>query len=69
MAYRAKSNVLPIYIKTNKHRVRLFRKVTVIIGEPIKYEDLGFEKGGMAEYDAAAKTIFTRICELGENHK
>ena len=64
MAYRAKSNVLPVYIKTEKHRVRLFRKVTVIIGKPIKYEELGFEKGSMAEYNEAAKTIFTRICEL-----
>ncbi len=65
MAYRAKSNVLPIYIKTNNHRVRLFRKVTVIIGKPIPYEQLGYEKGGMDEYNAAAKTIFTKICELG----
>ncbi len=67
MAYRAKSNVLPVYIKTEKHRVRMFRKVTVIIGKPISYEELGFEKGGMTEYNAAAKTIFTKICELGGN--
>lgn len=67
MAYRAKSNVLPVYIKTEKHRVRLFRKVTVTIGKPIMYEELGFEKGGMAEYNEAAKKIFERICELGGN--
>ncbi|MBQ9748038.1 MAG: 1-acyl-sn-glycerol-3-phosphate acyltransferase [Clostridia bacterium] len=69
MAYRAKSNVLPIYIKTKNHRVRLFRKVTVIIGKPIPYEELGFTKGGMAEYTAAATQIFTRICELGKEHE
>ena len=65
MAYRAKSNVLPVYIKSEKYRIRLFRKVTVIIGKPIPYEELGFEKGGMVEYDAAAKKIFTEICNLG----
>ncbi len=65
MAYRAKANVLPIYIESKKYRVRLFRKVTVTIGKPIAYEELGFEKGGMAEYNAAANTIFTKICELG----
>ena len=65
MAYRAKSNVLPVYIKTEQYRIRLFRKVTVIFGEPIRYEDFGFEKGGMAEYDATAKKIFTEICKLG----
>ncbi len=68
MAYRAKSNVLPIYIKTKNHRVRLFRKVTVIIGKPISFEEFGFEKGGMAEYNAAATKIFTRICEIGKEN-
>ncbi len=69
MAYRAKSNILPVYIKTKDHRVRLFRKVTVIIGKPISYEELGFEKGNMTEYNNAAKTIFTKICELGETYE
>ena len=34
------------------------------IGLVQKPLELGFEKGGMAEYNEAAKTIFTRICEL-----
>lgn len=66
MAYRAKSNVLPIYIQTKHRKVRLFRKVTVIVGKPILYDELGFTTGGMAEYDAATKLIFGRICELAE---
>ncbi len=65
MAYRAKANVLPIHIETKNHRVRMFRKVTVTIGKPISYEELCFEKGGMAEYNEAARVIFTKICELG----
>ncbi len=66
MAYRARANVLPIYIETKNHRVRLFRKVRVIIGKPMAFEALGYEKGGMTEYNHAAKTIFTEICALGE---
>ena len=66
IAYRAKSNVLPVYIQTKNNRIRLFRPVTVIIGKPILYDELGFEKGGMAEYDAASKRIFERILESGK---
>ncbi len=69
MAYRAKAGILPVYIKTKAHRVRLFRKVTVIIGKPIPFEELGFTKGGMSEYDAAAKNVFATICELGAAHE
>lgn len=65
MAYRAKSSVLPVYIQTKNNRIRLFRRVTVIIGKPIRYEELGFSRGTIAEYNAASKLIFERICELG----
>ena len=65
MAYRAKSNVLPVYIQTKNNRIRLFRRVTVIIGKPILYEELGFSRGNIAEYNAAARMIFERICALG----
>ena len=68
-AYRAKCSILPVHIKTKNYRVRLFRKVTVIIGKPISYEELGFEKGNMAEYNAASKYIFERICELGKEEQ
>lgn len=67
MAYRAKSNILPVYIKTKNNRIRLFRPVTVMIGKPILYEELGFSHGGMAEYDAAARLIFERVLEIGKS--
>ena len=65
-AYRSKCSILPVHIKTKNYRVRLFRKVKVTIGKPIPYEELGFEKGNMAEYNAASRYIFERICELGK---
>ena len=70
-AYRSKCSILPVHIKTKNYRVRLFRKVTVIIGKPIPYEELGFssEKSNMAEYNAASRLIFERICELGKEEQ
>ena len=68
-AYRSKCSILPVHIKTKNYRVRLFRKVTVIIGEPIPHEALGFEKGNMAEYNAASRYIFEKICELGKEEQ
>jgi 1-acyl-sn-glycerol-3-phosphate acyltransferase len=63
-AYHAKVPVLPMYIHTKNARVRLFRPITVYVGKPIEYEELGFVKGGSAEYECAAMQIFDRIVEL-----
>ncbi len=66
ISYRAKCDVIPVYIKTKNSRTMLFKKTTVIFGEPIKYEELSFENGGTKEYKAASKLIFDRVCTLGE---
>ena len=70
MAFRGKSNILPVFIKTKKHKISLFRKVTVIIGKPIMYDELGFTKGTIMEYRAASRYVFEKICALNEeeNH-
>ena len=69
VAYRAKCDVIPVYIKTKKNHTILFRKATVIFGEPLKYEELGFENGGTKEYKAASRLVFDKICSLGEAEK
>lgn len=69
MAYRGKSNILPVFIKTKKHKISLFRKVTVIVGKPIMYEELGFSKGTIMEYRAASRLVFEKICELGKENE
>lgn len=65
LACRSKCNILPIFIDTSRHRTRIFRRVKLIIGEPISYDALAVEKSNMKEYDRVAKTVFTRICQLG----
>ncbi len=65
LAYRAKADILPVFIRTKGMKTRLFRRTEVIIGEPIRYAELGFESGGSAEYERAARIVFDRICALG----
>ena len=65
IAYRAKCAVVPMYILTKSGKVKPFRRTDVLIGEPIPYDELGFENGGSAEYRRAAQTVFDRICDLG----
>ncbi len=66
IAYRAKCDVIPVYIKTKNNRTMLFRKTTVVFGASIPYDEFGFTDGGTKEYKAASELIFDRICELGE---
>jgi 1-acyl-sn-glycerol-3-phosphate acyltransferase len=66
IASKSKANVLPIHIKTKDYRIKAFRKVTLIIGDPIPYEE--YTKGGELEGDSRAITqyIFDRIIALGK---
>ena len=67
IAYRAKCDVVPVYIKTKNNHVRPFKKTELHFGEPIPYTALGFENGGKDEYKNAAEMIFDRICTIGES--
>ena len=66
IASKSKASVLPIHIKTKDYRIKAFRKVTLIIGDPIPYEE--YTKGGELEGDSRAITqyIFDRIIALGK---
>lgn len=63
IAYHAKADILPVFID-NKGKTRSFSRNTVRIGKLIPFEQLGFDKGGRAEYDRVAKHIFSKVCEL-----
>ncbi|MCI9449658.1 MAG: 1-acyl-sn-glycerol-3-phosphate acyltransferase [Clostridiales bacterium] len=64
IAYHAKSDILPVYIDNKKGKTKLFRKNHIIIGKPIKFEELNLVSGGRAEYDRAARMAFDKVCEL-----
>lgn len=67
IAYRAKCDVVPVFIKTKNNHTHFFGKTEVHFGEVIPYDSLGFEKGGKEEYKKAAELIFDRVCSIGEN--
>ncbi len=57
-----KAPVLPVSIITKDHKVRIFRKCTILIGEPILYEE--YSKAGNS--GEAAKYCFKKVCEQFE---
>jgi 1-acyl-sn-glycerol-3-phosphate acyltransferase len=66
IASKSKASVLPIHIKTKEYRIKAFRRVTLVIGDPIPYEE--YTMGGELEGDSRAITqyIFDRIIALGK---
>lgn len=66
IAFRAKVPVVPVCLKMKKQRYALFRRVEVIFGKPISYEELFSNgEGGADAYAAASRRIFDEICKLG----
>ncbi|MBR2343520.1 MAG: (d)CMP kinase [Clostridia bacterium] len=65
IAHRAGCDVIPVCLRTKKHRYSLFRKTEVIFGKPIPHAELGLTHGGGDEYRKATEYIFARILSLG----
>lgn len=64
IAYRSKADVLPVFIKTKNYKTRIFKKVRIIVGDPIPNGELGIENGTQAEYAKASELIFDKVLEL-----
>ena len=60
---KAESGVLPVGIYTKDYKIKLFRKITVTIGDVIKFEDIDFGPDGK-DYLNASQHIFGKICDL-----
>ena len=65
IAFRSKCDVLPVSINVKNGKYGFLKRVEVVFGELIKYEDLGFTEGGKAEYENASHKIFTEVVKLG----
>lgn len=65
IAHRAKCPILPVCIRMKKMRYAPFRRVEVIVGDVIPYEELGLESGDREAYAAATEKVFREICRLG----
>lgn len=64
IAYHTKSDVIPAFVDSKRGKTGMFRRNTVIFGEPIPYAALGFVNGGVKEYQSAAEYIFRKVCAL-----
>ena len=67
MASRAGVGFVPVFIKTKKGKLQMFRKTRVIIGDYIPPEELEFTETGKEKYRLISHYVFDKICDLGEN--
>ena len=65
ISYHAKCGAIPVFIKSKNNHLHMFGKTEIIIGKPIAYEELGFENGGLREYEKASMKVFAAACSLG----
>ena len=63
-AYRAHCDIIPVAIVNKKRKMSFFGKTFVVIGAPIKFDELCFVEGDKAEFERASQIIFDRICDL-----
>ena len=69
IAAHAGVQVLPVHIKMKDYKWKLFRRVTIIFGEPIPFEELHYTEGVGGEYARISEQIYDEICRLGEESK
>ena len=66
---RSGVQVLPVYIDMKGHKWKFFRRVTVVIGEPITPEELAYDAEQSGEYARMTSVIYDRICALEDSLK
>ena len=69
IAAHAGVQILPAHIKMKNYRWRFFRRVTVVLGEPIPFERFGYDAEKPGEYARIAGEVYAEICRLGEGVK
>ncbi len=64
IAVKAQATVFPCCIKTRDNKFKLFRRIDVYYGKPIKFEELGYDHEASGEYLRITNLMFDRVCEL-----
>lgn len=68
-AVKSEAMILPVFLKTKDNKPKIFRSVTVIIGEPIPFSELNYDPEKPHEYMRISEYVFGKICELGGYEK
>ena len=66
IASRTHATILPCYLCMKDYKYRFGRRLDVVIGQPMSYEEYSAGLSGTAEYSAITEKVFDRICTLGE---
>ncbi len=69
IASHAGAQILPVHIKMKDYTWKFFRRVTVVIGEPIPFSRFGYDKEATGEYARISGEIYGEICRLGDTVK
>lgn len=66
IAARTHATVLPCYLCMPDYKYKFGRRLDIVIGKPMTYEEYSAGLSGKAEYAAITEKVFDRICTLGE---
>ena len=66
IASRTHATILPCYLCMPDYKYKFGRRLDIVIGKPILYEEYAAGLSGKAEYVAITQKVFDRICTLGE---
>ena len=64
VAVKTGATVLPCCIKTKDNKFRLFKRIDVYYGKPIKFEELEYNHEAAGEYLRITNLMFDRVCDL-----
>ena len=64
-ALKGQCNIVPMYFT---RKPGFFRFTKLIIGKPIKYDELCFTEGNKEQFINASQIIFNRICDLCDEY-
>ena len=64
LAVRSQCPIVPVYVKTKNQRLRPFRPVTVIFGEPVSVAQLGYTDGTAENLQQMAQRLMAITEEL-----
>ncbi|MBQ7379848.1 MAG: 1-acyl-sn-glycerol-3-phosphate acyltransferase [Clostridia bacterium] len=69
IASRTHATILPCYLCMKDYEYKLGRRLDIVIGKPMSYEEYAGGLSGTAEYTAITEKVFDRICTLGEQFR
>jgi 1-acyl-sn-glycerol-3-phosphate acyltransferase len=69
IASRTHATILPCCLCMPDYKYQFGRRVDIVVGKPMKYEEYAAGLSGTAEYTAITEKVFDRICTLGEEFR